>query len=222
MTIRRRALVIVVSVLVLAGLAEMARADSDEACKARLRSRLGTAPTKRLRTLRATHRTSASGARARPNTSRSWKTASNGDATSGASVSPPPTPQCQEAMIAIDWVFADAGATGTFAKFRELGNSPIDSVIGAQGHNPDAQAMLRACAGWGANYLMATYGDAVDGLTRPVTDTGPQSCEALPSGLCYDGCQVSCPQGYAAFCTNGITWNTQCWRAPTCFCRRPP
>ena len=200
----------------------MARADSDEACKAQFKEQVGNC---------------ANEAIADPSRDSSdfsfWGTCQakyqpeledclNGDATSGASVSPPPTPQCQEAMIAIDWVFADAGATGTFAKFREQGNSPIDSVIGAQGHNPDAQAMLRACAGWGANYLMATYGDAVDGLTRPVTDTGPQSCEALPSGLCYDGCQVSCPQGYAAFCTNGITWNTQCWRAPTCFCRRPP
>lgn len=145
----------------------------------------------------------------------------SGSSSTSASVSPPPTPQCQEAMIAIDWVFADAGATGTFARFREQGNSPMDSVIGAQGHNPDAQAMLRACAGWGSNYLMAIYGGAVDALTRPVTDTGPQSCEALPSGLCDSGCQVSCPQGFAAFCASGLTSNMQCWRGPTCFCRRP-
>jgi hypothetical protein len=221
MTTGRRALVIVLSVLALAGLDGMARADPDDACKVRFEEQVGNC---------------ANEAIADPSRDSSdfsfWGTCQakyqpeledciNGDTTSGASVPPPPTPQCQEAKVAIDWVFADAGATGTFARFREQGNSPIDSVIGAQGHNPHAQAMLRACAGWGANYLMATYGNAVNGLTRPVADIGPRSSEAQPSGLCHNGCQVSCPQGFAALCEPGITWNMQCWRGPRCECRRP-
>jgi hypothetical protein len=221
MTAKWRVLAGLLSALALTGLGSIAWADSDEACKARFKDQVGTC---------------ANEAIADPSRDSSdfsfWGTCQakyqpeleeclNGDGTSGASLAPPPTPQCQEAKTAVDWVFADAGATGTFARFREQGNSPIDSVIGAQGHNPHAQEMLRACAGWASNYLMAAYGNAVNGLTRPVADVGPQSCEAPPSGLCYNGCQVSCPQGFAAFCEPGITWNMQCWRGPICDCRRP-
>src|SRR6185295_19834994 len=40
----------------------------------------------------------------------------------------------QEAQVAVDWVFTDVGATRTFQRFLADGNSPLDSVIGAQGH----------------------------------------------------------------------------------------
>ncbi|HKP22945.1 MAG TPA: hypothetical protein VJV39_03725 [Dongiaceae bacterium] len=222
MKTERRILAGALSALLVFGLCGAARAGSDDACKARFKEQVGNC---------------ANEAIADPSRDSSdfsfWKTCqakyqaeldeclNDGGTASGASVSPPPTPECEEARIAIDWVFADAGATGTFARFREQGNSPMDSVIGAQAHNPHAQEMLRACAGWGANYLMAVYGDAVRGLTRPVVDVGPKTCEAHPSGLCYNGCQVSCPQGFAAYCEPGITWNMQCWRGPICDCRRP-
>jgi hypothetical protein len=214
---------IVIVATVLVGLAHhgSARASTAEVCKAKFKEQVGGCASEVTSNPTFDPSDTSYWQRCQDKYRPEYEQCLGSGAATGASVSPPPTPQCQEAMVAIDWVFADAGATGTFARFREEGNSAMDSVIGAQGHNPNAQAALRACAGWGSNYLMAVYGGAVEALTRPVTDTGPQSCEALPSGLCYDGCQVSCPQGYAAFCTNAITWNMQCWRASTCFCGRP-
>ena len=127
----------------------------------------------------------------------------------------------QEAQVAVDWVFTDVGATRTFQRFLADGNSPLDSVIGAQGHNPNAQQALRDCSGWVANYIGTRYAGAIPGLRPTQVDAGSQSCEAPPAGLCYNGCQVSCPAGFAATCAPGITWNDQCWRGPSCECVRP-
>ena len=214
---------IVILATVLGGLAHhgLARASTEEACKAKFKDQVGSCASEVTSSPTFDPSDTSFWQRCQDKYRPEYEQCLRSGTGTGASVSPPPTPQCQEAKVAIDWVFADAGATGTFARFREQGNSPMDSVIGAQGHNPQAQAMLRACAGWGSNYLMAIYGDAVNGLTRPVADVGPRSCEAPPSGLCYNGCQVSCPQGFAAFCEPGITWNMQCSRGPICDCRRP-
>lgn len=139
--------------------------------------------------------------------------------TTGASVDQPPTPQCQEAKIAIDWVFSDSGATRTFVQNRNAGRSPYDSVIGAQGHNPHAQDMLRECAGWGSNYLIATYADAIAGFDNNEESIYPRSCQAETVGTCI-ACEVSCTSGYEAYCQSGQSDGNSCYRWPVCECRQ--
>lgn len=143
-----------------------------------------------------------------------------GDSTGGSTLGGAQNCDTQEAQIAVDWVFQDVGALRTFQRFYGEGNSPLDSVIGAQGHNPGAQANLEACSGWAANYIATEYAGVIAGTTPPPT-TGPQTCSAPPAGLCYNGCEISCPAGRAARCEPGITWNEQCWRGPKCECVRP-
>jgi hypothetical protein len=210
--------------LALGGWDGTALANSDEACKARFKEQVGACANEAI----------ADPARDASDFSF-WKACQakyepdledclDGAGTSGSSVSPPPTPECGEAKTAIDWVFADVGATKTFARHRQSGKSPLDSVIGAQGHNPHAQQMLRDCPSWAANYLMATYRDPVDGLTPGPDDdpdAQPSSCSAPPAGLCSNGCEISCSKGRAALCEPGITWNFQCWRGPKCVCIEP-
>jgi hypothetical protein len=146
-----------------------------------------------------------------------------GDCLAGSSRSVGSPAGCDTAQARqnIDWVFVDNGAFATFTSFLEDGSSLLDAVIGAQGHNPNAQAQIRSCAAWAASYIASTYGGAAAGVSSTQASGGPQSCEAPPAGLCFRGCQISCPGGRAAVCEPGITWNNECWRAASCRCVRP-
>lgn len=75
-------------------------------------------------------------------------------------------PDCDraEARININWVMAgDAPAYQTYLGFRARGESPLDAVLGAQGHNPNAQASIRRCSAWASSYLASAYADRLDG-----------------------------------------------------------
>lgn len=81
-------------------------------------------------------------------------------------------PGCREAKINIDWVlFKDAGAKGTYQAYRRRGESPVDAVISAQGHDPHAQQTIRDCYGWAQAYI-ASKGFSAAPAARP---RGPAS-----------------------------------------------
>lgn len=59
-----------------------------------------------------------------------------------------------EAKINIDWVlFKDAGARATYNSFLQRGESSVDAVLSAQGHNPHAQQTIRNCRAWAKSYI---------------------------------------------------------------------
>lgn len=58
-----------------------------------------------------------------------------------------------QAREAVDWVFRDDGARGTFQSRIDAGHTPFESVVAAQGHNRNAQNDLNACRAWVEAYL---------------------------------------------------------------------
>ncbi|HEX7054100.1 MAG TPA: hypothetical protein VF211_09250 [Burkholderiales bacterium] len=112
-------------------------------------------------------------------------------------------PECREAKINVDWVISrDAGARATYARLRAEGLSPIDAVIGAQGHNPHAQETLRLCAGWVSRYL-AAQGMGSGGMSPAARTPGraPSSCSVAPKNGCAE-CSITCTVGQAV-CKEG-------------------
>lgn len=112
--------------------------------------------------------------------------------------------QCNqsEATINIDWVFVDVGATRSFQKFYNNGNSALDSVIKAQAHNPDAQMTIKNCSGWAAEYIAKRYGFNAKGLvsSNPIY---PLHCSGKAKGAC-GGCEITCNPGFEASCRDGV------------------
>jgi hypothetical protein len=61
-----------------------------------------------------------------------------------------------KAKVAIVWVLLlDKGAQGTYRLHRAKGESPVQAVISAQGHDPPAQQDIRRCLQWSRNFIAA-------------------------------------------------------------------
>ena len=88
--------------------------------------------------------------------------------------------QCKqdEAKANLDWVFSDAGAKNTFAAARARGQSPLDAVLQAQGHNARAQQSLRDCAGW-VEAQLAAKGAKRSKDDLPNRGLGQADCKCL-------------------------------------------
>jgi len=71
----------------------------------------------------------------------------------GGSGASNPAPCGPDEKRNVDWVFADAGARGSYSDARKQGKSAFDSVIHAQRHNRAVQNKLRLCQGWVVAYL---------------------------------------------------------------------
>lgn len=93
-------------------------------------------------------------------------------------------PSYEEMRKNVDWVlFADAGARATYLNMRNSGLNPFDSVVGAQGHNPRVQQLLRACQVETEAYL-ASQGQGASSTGGQ----GTRSCLHCPQGIgrvCY-------------------------------------
>jgi hypothetical protein len=90
-----------------------------------------------------------------------------------------PAGTCEkDAKENVDWVFRDKGAKATYAGAFNRGLSPFDSVVYAQGHNPSAQRVLKACRSWVEAYL-ATLGASRDGPSLSDRKLGAQDCRCI-------------------------------------------
>src|SRR5688572_11336123 len=106
MTAKRRRLASYFFALALTGLGGMAWADSDEACKARFKEQVGNCADEAISDPSRDSSDFSFWGTCQAKYQPELEDCLNGDGTSGASLAPPPTPQCEEAKTAIDWVFA--------------------------------------------------------------------------------------------------------------------
>ena len=89
-----------------------------------------------------------------------------------------------EARENVAWVLNNSGARATYRNLLSNGNTPFDAVVGAQGHNPKAQAILRTCQVWVKNYLLQ-LGPPDQNLmlsNRSLTNADCQCISVLPTG----------------------------------------
>ena len=89
-----------------------------------------------------------------------------------------------EARQNVDWVLNNGGARATYRNRLYAGNTAFDAVVGAQGHNPKAQAILRTCQVWVKNYLLQ-LGPPDRHLmlsNRRLTNADCQCISVLPTG----------------------------------------
>ena len=59
---------------------------------------------------------------------------------------------CEEAKVNIDWVMTRDFAARLNYRTARQSRSPLEAVIFAQRHNPNAQATIRRCAAWSGDY----------------------------------------------------------------------
>lgn len=83
-----------------------------------------------------------------------------------------------------DWVLNDSGARATYRNRLSTGNTAFEALVGAQGHNPKAQAILLGCQDWVEKHLRRVgQPDRDVALSdRSLTQADCQCISVLPTG----------------------------------------
>ena len=109
---------------------------------------------------------------------------------SGASSSRGRGGGCHEAEINIAWVFRNAGARVTYLRNRKAGLAPLDAVIAAQAHNPNAQRSIKECGA--SARIVARFAHGAGPSNAAVLSKrrlGPGDCKCIsvvPTGKRYN------------------------------------